>query len=503
MGLRAYTAATAFTGFEALNEVTAETRPGFPPRALVFWSNGAGNTSVAGAAGNLKRCVGFAINGAERCVIATEQHAALVGETDRSMRNDSACGMILAGTADPQAMDQRWGVNAWTDNGWDYICRVAGTLGIADWQRFLALGGQDIEEVAIGDFQAPTSAGTDSVVSLGWMPDFVMVIANGQTAFNAVSVHSVLSFGMASSADSDQQWTHCSWSQDSPATIVAKKYMKSGEILAISDGATAITFRASLKSFDEDGFTLDWLEVDGATQPQVSYLAIKGGLHRVGNFLTPNGAAAKATVSAPGFYPRAVTFVSAGAVESTADTPVANDHWYMGCSTSILNRYGCFTLSLDAQAAANCVVGKSDVGVLDIRNHLAASFAIQDREDLDTFNTDGFTTICDAPASPTGGWFSGYWAVGAEIDLTPPPLNTLDGLGFIYRGDTLRYIDAGNREWVGFLNQGHAGYGDTANIMIVQVSATTAVSVPVLVLTPAVSIPHGSTVGAAPYWVTW
>jgi len=470
---------------------TGTTGSGFRPKAMIAWWNGAAGAGTVTTQGNIRRGVGFAKDASNRrCVMATEQDTAAQGEADRGVRDDCLIGVILPGTSDPSTLEGKVDINAMLDTGWESI--IDDQLAVDLTVRYMAIGGDDIEQVAVGDFAAPLTA-IDTVVSLGWMPDVVFLASvGGAVAMNGIGVDSVLGFGVATGTDADRQWTHCSWSDDGPATIDTWKYMRSGECIAMANGATAINFRGVLASFDDDGFTINWPEVDGANQPPVIYLAMKGGRWKAGNFLTTTTLNEQIPVVSGNGKPKLLLAVSAGMAESAVDTPAATDEWSMGGAINPLTRQDAYSRSVDNLAAAECRRATGEISFM--KNFVNTTGQTTDeRVDLAAINYDGFTAAMDLAGS--GANFIGYVVAAADSDTVPA--GKFDGEGRIYRGDPLRYYDAGNLENVGFLlSPGNATIGDTISLMLVEKSGTT------LVLTTVNSIPHGSQAGAPPYWRT-
>ncbi len=130
------------------------------------------------------------------------------------------------------------------------------------------------DDQAVGDFFLPMGAGTFSVTGVGFQPDAVVFLSNlggGLARFT---------FGCATSSASSEQWSH-GCAMGSLASRFWKTDWQPGSCLCgvagyVDDDPGTTILRASLQSFDSDGFTLNVTTQAHSTTMRIAYLALKG-----------------------------------------------------------------------------------------------------------------------------------------------------------------------------------------------------------------------------------
>lgn len=156
-----------------------------------------------------------------------------------------------------------------------------GPLG--DEKLYLLMTPQDQHA---GKFTVPTSPGSLAITGVGFQPDCVIIIGAKSGGIGATSGRFYM--GCATSSDSDQQWCLSAsggYLGNPPERV---KSFRTGYCVSVSQKTGVEALRASLTSFDVDGFTLDFdlaggWHADAATT--LRYLALKGD-YRAGTLVS-------------------------------------------------------------------------------------------------------------------------------------------------------------------------------------------------------------------------
>lgn len=276
-----------------------------------------------------------------------------------------------------------------------------------------------------GTFTAETSAANDSVISgLGFTPKVVFCWATIATADGYVAdVGASFGFAIGSAASQNR----CQgWSSDDAISTdnLATAYRDS--LIGIPNvGGSAMLWEGGLKTLDSDGFTIDWLTVQG-TGCKVNYLALGGSdltNLEIGDFVM-NSTTGNQSVTT-GFQPDFLMLI--GGVFGTgtaAEIPEINAHLSggIGAAQSATARWAMALGGRDGDMASTSNRGKNqrtDSVALGLLPDMG--FPTEDsRADFVSFNAaPSFTiNVVNAPI-PTQDVFSylalkgGSYAVGA------------------------------------------------------------------------------------------
>lgn len=152
---------------------------------------------------------------------------------------------------------------------------------------YLALGGSDITNVAIGNDTTRNAPGLKSTVGLGFQPD-ALILANVVAATMPETRDDVATFGLGAVSSVGNEGAYASASRDNIGVSETWRWQETDACLLMINAATGAAInRANLNSFDADGFTLNYT-VSAFTR-FFFYIAIQGttdfNVH-VGNILT-------------------------------------------------------------------------------------------------------------------------------------------------------------------------------------------------------------------------
>jgi hypothetical protein len=255
--------------------------------------------------------------------------------------------------------------------------------------HYLCIGGTTITSAKAGTFTSNAGTGSQAVTDPGFQPSFVL-FGSDLGSFPAGNAQNIMGVGAASSSSA---MAACAFrDRDAEATTNSGTIQVSDAcFIALNSGGT-VGRRASLTSFDANGFTLNWSTASAAG---IGYLALAGGSYKVGVDTQNTTTGTKAT-SGTGFTPTGLmllgTNVAASAAENTSQMRFslgASDGTTEG-GTWIQSADGAADSDVDSRTYTDKVIGFS------------TQASTTDAEaDVSAFGSDGFTldwTTADATA---------------------------------------------------------------------------------------------------------
>jgi hypothetical protein len=305
-------------------DVNWATGTAFTPSAVIFfWTN----QTAAGFANGASVGYGFATGpGAERAVAYASDNN--VGPPPAAVRwqSDNAttrCIVILTGGAggtDVEGQLASMGSQTFRVN---WVKR-----NVAAIVHYLAIGGPDVTNAAVGDYTPNTASYPDEPVSVGFHPSFLMFLSIDTNTPTSAVTHGKVSIGFAGQRGSASPVTQGAITAVTRATggnVVTSVWQQAGEaILEKNIGLSQTTLEAKVKSLDPTGFTITKTIdtcpplgsncADGANvETIVHYLALEGGAYKVGSVTRPMAAPPYSDAQAQygvGFQPSGLAFFS-------------------------------------------------------------------------------------------------------------------------------------------------------------------------------------------------
>jgi hypothetical protein len=250
--------------------------------------------------------------------------------------------------------------------------------------NYLALGGDDLTDVITGNDVRPAADGDQAITGLGFQPDYLMIFSASASGANPnlVSANSSGSIGGASATDEVGYSGHRM--RDGQATSDTARRQRTNEVFAFP--ANSGTFgKATLKSFDADGFTLNWV-VDAGSQGYFYWLAMKGPQFKVGNFTQKTSTGSQATTGV-GFTPKVLVVTS---FNNVADLfSIATQRMSIGMATGS-SEEACIWYG-DRDAEADTIADSDLDRAATIKMMTEGTPTIDAEADLTSFDGDGFT----------------------------------------------------------------------------------------------------------------
>lgn len=368
---------------------------GFQPKIVLFWWSGSTAAIDTVAGGNIMPGFGAAIDSSSRRVYtAFSEDAAVTSNVFRDKDNDAVVKLYtgaasLDGIADFKSMDA------------DGFTLTIDDQFTVDWRiSYLALGGDDLTNVYIGDARQPNATGNYSITGVGFQPD--ALITFGAATYNMTETSNYFRFNLGWATGSGNQGVVAIDATDNSAKSVSRGYCYNGEFYGMAY-AVDVGFRGSLVSLDADGFTANHLE--STNQWYYFFIALKGGQYSVGELATATDGSDITEVV--GFRPAAILFASANRALSTQDTPTDHARLSIGAATSTSNRAVQAISDEDDLADTETAFANYDSAVYA---HVVDD-AIVGLMDLKSIDADGFTAVMD-DADPSACWVT-YLAIGA------------------------------------------------------------------------------------------
>jgi hypothetical protein len=374
---------------------------------LLWWS---GRADVADAAGeqDIQPGFGAAVSSTGRWTATGQSdHSPTTTATDR-YQSDAACVAVLdingavVGLADFVSFNSD-GFTLVVDDQFPALVRVS----------YMLLGGTDLSDAAVGQFQLSAGTGLfDAVTSLGFQPDcaFFGSVVNGSSP-PAATTENVLSIGAAIS--SAAQAVLSFRSDNGVGTSASRAYCRAGEIIAQPQSG-GVNPRVSFDSFLSNGFKLNQLE-SGGTQ-YVSYLALKGGTYKLGDFLTQTNTTAFTEATGLSAAPKGAMFFSACRAQDASDTSTTQATMSIGAATSGSSRNAQAIQDKTASNNADCF-SAIEHDAIYINPDVGTTQAIEGICDLNSFDANGDMTLQMDDADPAQS-FVWYVAFGDRPILT-------------------------------------------------------------------------------------
>lgn len=235
----------------------SSTDPGFLPEFLMVATTNAGGASAGTPIANLTTSIGFTDGTSQGVVAVASEDAQGTSDTYRAEYTD-AIGLFINQTNGSE--DGRFDFDSFDANG--FTLGISNNPSTAFVCGYLAIAGGRWK---VGVETQATSNTTRAETGVGFEPDGLFIASAGNTAQASVQAHNTHSFGM-----SDGTSSRSTASQDldaQPNMVNATRHSETDVLVYGTAAATAssstTTGRATLSSFDSDGFTLSWTSTDG------------------------------------------------------------------------------------------------------------------------------------------------------------------------------------------------------------------------------------------------
>ena len=326
-----YTNTGTFTGLSTTGSQTI-TMSGisWTPVAVIIWMTPSVNS---GHSWSSDFAFGYGVkppgSSIQSAYIATEGQYNVATSNEYLASETGVCGVIDAsGTVFQNATLTGVGAGTFTIN-W-----TSNAIAAAYYYHYMAIGGTDVTNAAVVQWQTATSAGNQSITSVGFQPSLVLHIgAEDSTVAPHVTSGRVMQVGAMDA--NGNQWANYTFSKNGVTTAATTNngmIQLAGQVGTGTVGAclvgmnqtTSVTSEATFVSMDSTGFTVNWTTPD-ATSRYVYSLCLAGCEAVVGNWNKGNNTTQDTvpTVTVPpnGITPVGVLVMNNSQVASTNEVP--------------------------------------------------------------------------------------------------------------------------------------------------------------------------------------
>src|SRR3990167_5055521 len=201
----------------AAGNTQAITGVGFQPKAVIFWWSG--RTDSTDTVGRLSMLSGVGICNASNSRVVAQGSADAAADSDTAAlaRSDS-CIAPINGAAAGQG---RMSLSSMDSDG--FTLSIGIQMTAAYRVHYLALGGTDLTNAAVGGWTTPGATGNQSVTGVGFQPDFILMLSMATTGTLPL-ITSGIGFGVGAAVSSSARATIVSMAQNAQATMVSRRY---------------------------------------------------------------------------------------------------------------------------------------------------------------------------------------------------------------------------------------------------------------------------------------
>jgi hypothetical protein len=256
--------------------------------------------------------------------------------------------------------------------------------------QFLAFGGDHITNYKTGLIDEPAATGNQATTGLGFMPDMLLMFTMSSSGTPPTqAAHHSCSVGFA--ARGSNQFVCIYRDRDANGTTDVRCRAEAGVVGRITFNAEAIQAKASVNSFDADGFTLNWTARSG-TGVNHHYFAVKGGLWAVNTLTTQTDTSTTTSVTGLATPPVAALFLSLNGAQDAFHLTATKT---VGAAVSASDRGCSYMLSQDSGTNSATMCGQRTDAVYMAAVHNNPTATLRALMDVQSFNSDGLTCIMD------------------------------------------------------------------------------------------------------------
>lgn len=355
---------------------------GFQPKLVLFLTAFANSRAPTDGLAHEEVGFGAACSSTERFAwgVFSQDNKATSTITNRHFRDDACIYLANGFSGGAETVDVEFDFVSFDADGFT-LDNVAGSSGPEI--LYLALGGDDITDVAVGQWTFTSGTGSLSVTGVGFQPDLVLFSGcSGQT--NTWNDHALGFFGAAISSTEEAVLGFAD--RDAQSTSITDRYQRSNRCVALPYNE-GIHTEAEFTSMDSDGFTINKLNAPGSNQAGYGYIALKGDFNKKIHIWDDPTSTGSHSETGVGFQPDAMILGGFGAPSNTGILPHSDFH--LGFIESSGVRY---TMNGQAQdAVATTSTMRAMETSMFVKHSAAGSFEVTSETDFTSFDSDGFT----------------------------------------------------------------------------------------------------------------
>lgn len=284
-----------------------------------------------------------------------------------------------------------------------------------------------------GTFTKATSVGAQTVTGVGFLPKVVIFWWTRQTSFGELS-SVFIGYGFATNYGGTYQNRGVAFASDDNAGIsnTGRYRSETYSIIILSAGTPTMTARASVTSFNSDGFSLNW-QTNENRADIIHYIALGGDdlvYAEASTFSLTTGTGTQ-SVTGVGFQPDFAMFL--WTFTEAVDTGTSDAQIGIGFAASPTERGAIVAVSEDGETTTDTYKHQRTDSCILLLN--PSSGSLDARVDFDQFLADGFrVNKIDGPATSTPIFYlalkGGNYDVGSFNSPTSTGTQDITTLGF-------------------------------------------------------------------------
>jgi hypothetical protein len=279
-------------------------------------------------------------------------------------------------------------------------------------------------QVVVGSFAAPTSTGNQSYTGLSFTPS--LVLFNICTTNTSVGTQAAITYTYGAASSSSNQWWVGGAASNATTDFTAEQWYDETYCVGVVNTSGTVVAKASLSSFNNNGWTLDWAAVGSAYI--VNFIAFGGLTDAYCSYFTTTTSTGNFSVSGVGFTPD-IVFVMPMQSTQTPPTTSAVAQFKFGMGAFNSSTQGCTVETVDVGSDTSYTYQRAEA--------LAASTSSGGASNDATWvsmNSSGFTldfTVADFARS---SYYIALKGVKSAIGTLTQPSSTgnqtISGLSF-------------------------------------------------------------------------
>lgn len=373
----------------------------FTPKVILFFPTDA---TADGVQVDAFHCIGIGISSTERAALNVSLEDAQGTSDSQRETNTSLC--FFKNNAGSSSAEYEADLVSLNSDGFTFNLTTA--PGSAKRVFWLALGGDDLTNVALTTFTTATSTGNQSVSSLSFQPDAVLFFNLENSAASQSQNDGHISFGMAVS--STKRALISAGGDQGLATTDTFRHQRTNACIMLNDDDGTVLGLADFVSQDTNGFTVNWSAAHTGGRI-VHFLALKGGQYDVGS-LTTQTSTGNFSETGVGFQGMAGIFASF--CNAASGGKIDHSEMSLGVAVSSSARFQIGGTGEDAQGTSDSD-GFQDDGL--IYQNYDYTQTLEGSIDFVSWGSNGFT-LNQVDADPTSGNEIIYFIIGADAGGT-------------------------------------------------------------------------------------
>lgn len=276
----------------------------------------------------------------------------------------------------------------------------------------------------VGSFSAPTSTGNQSVTSLSFTPQ--LILFNITSTNTSVGTQAAMTYSFGAAASSSNQWWVGAATTNATTDFTGEEWYDETYCIGVLNTSGSVVAKASLSSFNSNGFTLDWAAVSAAYI--VNFIAIGGVADAYVSYLTTTTSTGNQAITGVGFQPD-IVFVFPFQSTQAPPTTSAQAQAKIGFGAFNSSQQGCSLMTTDVGSDTSYTYQRAEA----LASCTSSGTASNDATFV-SMNSGGFTLDFTTATYARSSYFIALKGVQSQIGTITQPSSTgnqsVTGLSF-------------------------------------------------------------------------